>query len=270
MTEPAPAEAAKEETVAAPTAPAVVNPLMDPVKVEIDEQIKASLEVEGGLQGDLEFVGDFRVTVFDTTKADLVCFKLAPQDQSYKYKSHPNLNKASQANNILEVRDETKKYKANMPVPLLKWRSVSKSEDDLPISLSCWPSQTAEGTQIVLEYELTATDIALEDIHIVFPCPANARASISSAEPGQAAYDAGNQQVHWVIPSIDSNEGTSGTLEFNAAADTASLLPYQFTAVRRGQTKCPMDVVECYHQSDKSSINFALEKTCTYVFTVGA
>jgi hypothetical protein len=270
MTEPSPAEAAQEETVSAQKALAVSNPLTGLAKVEIDEQIKAKLEIEGSLQGELECVGDFRVTVFDTSKADLVCFKLAPQDQSFKYKVHPNLNKMSQANNILEVRDASKRYKANMPVPLLKWRSTSTSEDDLPISLSCWPVETAEGSQIVLEYEFLATDVVLEDIHIVFPCPPDARTFISSAEPGQATYDAGNQQVHWAIPNIDQAATSSGTLEFNTTADIASLLPYQFTAVRRGQTKCPMEVLECYHQSDKSSINFALEKTCTYTFTVGA
>jgi hypothetical protein len=163
FSEPAPApeaQATQQEAIAEPAAPAVVNPLLDPVKVEIEEQIKARLEVEGGLVGEAECTGDFRVTVLDDKKADLVCFKLSPQDQSFKYKVHPNLNKQSQASNVLEVRDETKKYKAGMPVPLLKRRTVSTNEDFLPISLSCWPSQTADGTQIVLEYELTAMDIA--------------------------------------------------------------------------------------------------------------
>jgi hypothetical protein len=271
MSDPAPApDAAKEEAVAEPAAPAVVNPLMDPVKVEIDEQIKAKLEVEGGLSGEAECVGDFRVTVFDANKADLVCFKLSPPDQSFKSKVHPNLNKASHAQNILEVRDETKRYKANMPVPLVKWRMTSTNEDFLPINLSCWPSQTADGTQIVLEYELTDTNVALEDVHICFPCPPNARPAIASAEPGQAVYDAGNQQVHWAIPNIDAREGSSGTLEFAAAADTATLLPYEFVGTRRGSTKCPMEILECYHMSDKSSITYALEKTTTYSFVVGA
>jgi hypothetical protein len=269
MTEPAPVESSKEEVAPQPVTPAVVNPLADPVNVEIDEQVKARLEIEGGLSGEAECVGDFRVTVLDANKADLVCFKLAPQDQSFKYKVHPNLNKQSHANNILEVRDETKKYKAGMPVPLVKWRLTSTSEDFLPITLSCWPSQTADGTQIVLELELTDTNIALEDLHIVFPCPPNARPVIASAEPGQAVYDAGNQQVHWAIPSMDSNE-SSGTLEFTAAADTASLLPYEFSAVRRGATKCPIEIMECYHQADKTSINYAVDKKTQYLFTVGA
>merc|ERR1712190_174559 len=125
----------------------------------IHEQIKAKLQIDGGLQGELECVGDFHVTVFDSNRADLACFKLTSQDLSFKYTAHPNLNKASLANNILEVREENKRYKANMPVPLLRWRSTCTSEDDLPISLSCWPSQTAEGTQIILEYQLPASDV---------------------------------------------------------------------------------------------------------------
>jgi hypothetical protein len=263
----APAEAAAEVQAEAP-APVVVNPLMDPVKVEIDEQIKAKLEVEGGLTGEVECVGDFKVTVLDVSKADLVCFKLSPQDQSFKYKVHPNLNKASHAQNILEVRDASKAYRANMEAPLLKWRLTSTSEDFLPITLSCWPSQTADGTTIVLEFDMTATDFSLEDVHITFPCPPSGRPSIVSAEPGEAVYDAGNHQVHWAIPTIEP--GTSGTFEFTAAADTASLLPYQFTAVRRGACKCPMDILECYHQERKDAITYDLTKNSTYIFTVGA
>jgi hypothetical protein len=271
MSEPAPAaEAAAQQAdpVDAPE-PAKFNPLADPVKVDIDEQIKAKLEVEGGLTGEVECVGDFKVTVLDTSKADLVCFKLAPQDQSFKYKVHPNMNKASHAQNILEVRDASKAYKANMEAPLLKWRLTSSNEDFLPITLSCWPSQTAEGTTIVLEYELTATDVCLEDVHITFPCPPSGRPCIVSVEPGEAVYDAGNQQVHWAIPSMDKGEGTTGTLEFTAAADTATLLPFQFLATRRGMTKCPMEILECYHQERKDVINYALSKTSTYIFSVG-
>jgi len=269
------AAAPEAEAAAAPEAEPVAaapayNPLMDPVKVEVEEQIKARLDVEGGLNGEVECMGDFKVTVLDPSKADLVCFKLAPQDQSFKYKVHPNLNKASHAQNILEVRDASKAYKANIEAPLLKWKMTSSNEDFLPISLSCWPSQTAEGTTIVLEYEMTASDICLEDVHIVFPCPPSGRPVIASVEPGEAVFDAGNQQVHWHIPTMDSKEGSSGTLEFTAAADTASLLPYQFTALRRNQCKCPMEILECYHQERKDPITYALSKSSTYTLTVGA
>merc|ERR1712232_739289 len=186
--------------------------------------INAKLEVQGGLVGEVEVLGNFKVTVFDTAKADLVCFKLTAQDRSFKYKVHPNLNKQSHANSILEVRDASKAYRANIQAPLLKWKLTSSNEDLLPVKLSCWPSQTADGTEIVLEYEVISNDVRLDDVHIKFPCPPSGGAAIASADPGEAVYDADNSEVHWRIPQMGSNEGSSGTLEFTALADASSLL----------------------------------------------
>eukprot|EP00747_Dinoflagellata_sp_TGD_P186108 gnl/TRDRNA2_/TRDRNA2_42979_c0_seq1.p1 gnl/TRDRNA2_/TRDRNA2_42979_c0~~gnl/TRDRNA2_/TRDRNA2_42979_c0_seq1.p1 ORF type:complete len:422 (+),score=111.17 gnl/TRDRNA2_/TRDRNA2_42979_c0_seq1:186-1268(+) len=266
-----PAEPAQEAAVEKQEAPAAapVNPLLEPVKVDIEEKITANLQVEGGLVGEAECQGQFQVTVLDANKAGLVCFKLAPQDQNFKYKVHPNLNKASQANNVLEVRDATRAFRANTPAPLVKWRLTSSKDEFLPINLSCWPSATADGTQIVLEFELSDESMTLENVHIRFPCMPNARPQVSSAEPGEASYDQSSQEVHWYIPVIDKSEGT-GTLEFTASTDTASLLPYTFEAVNKGNTKCPMNILECYHQESKNGIDFNCEKSSTYVFTVGA
>eukprot|EP00933_Yihiella_yeosuensis_P060591 TRINITY_DN6333_c2_g1_i1.p1 TRINITY_DN6333_c2_g1~~TRINITY_DN6333_c2_g1_i1.p1 ORF type:complete len:566 (+),score=157.09 TRINITY_DN6333_c2_g1_i1:113-1699(+) len=252
----------------APPAP-VHNPLLEPVKVDIEEKITADLQVEGGLEGDATCVGQFQVTVLDANKADLVCFKLAPQSQEFKYKVHPNLNKASQAANVLEVRDASKAFRANQPAPLLKWQSKSSDDEFLPVTLSCWPTSTAEGTQMVLELELTDSNVSLEDVYIRFPASASARPSIASASPGEAGYDAGAGQVVWRIPVLDSSEGT-GTLEFSAAADSASLLPATFEAVRRGSTKCPMDILECYHQERKDAIDFLCQKSCVYSLRIGS
>jgi len=269
MADPAPTEAAAapQEVEAAP-AP-VINPLLEPVKVEIEEKITAELQVEGGLQGDVTCTGQFQVTVLDTAKADLVCFKMTPADNTnFKYKVHPNLNKASHANNILEVRDASRAYRANMPAPLVKWQGKSSSEDYLPVSLSCWPTATGDGTQMVLELEMTDTSMTLQDVHIRFPCPPGARPNVSSAEPGEAAFDASSGEVHWHIPVLDANEG-NGTLEFSAATDTATLLPYSFEATRKGFTKCPMDILECYHQEKGDAISYLCEKSSQYSLKCG-
>jgi len=269
VSDPAPAQADVEEKVAEPVAPPVVNPLLDPVKVDIEEKITAELQVEGGLNGDAVCTGQFQVTVLDVAKADLVCFKLAPQNQEFKYKVHPNLNKASHTNNILEVRDPSRAFRANAPAPLLKWQFKSSDDAFLPVSLSCWPTSTSDGTQIVLELELTDDNVTLEDVHIRFPATQSSRPAISSAEPGEAIYDPSMQQVHWQIAQLDKSEST-GTLEFSAAADSASLMPFTFEAVRRGQTRCPMDILECYHQARSDPISFTLEKACIYELRIGA
>lgn len=258
------AEAVAEEPAAAPA----YNPLMDPVRVDIEEKITADLQVEGGLDGEAVCTGQFQVTVLDASKADLAAFRLAPQNQDFKYKIHPNLNKTSHANNILEVREASRAYRANAPVPLVKWQYKSSNEDFLPVQISCWPSTTADGTQIVLELELTDLSVTLEDVQIRFPAAASSRPQISSVEPGEATYD-GQSEVCWKIPVLDKNEA-NGNLEFVAKTGSASLLPFTFDAVRRGATKCPMEILECYHMEKKDPIGFACEKSCNFSFRIGA
>jgi hypothetical protein len=265
-----PAEAAGQGSTAnqvAEPAP-LVNPLLDPVKVDIEEKFTAEMQVEGGLNGEVSVNGQFQVTVFDGPKADLVCFKLAPQDQTFKYKVHPNLNKASHGNNILEVRDPQRAFRVNTPAPLVKWNFKSSDDACLPVSLSCWPSTTADGTQIVVELELTDESATLESVFIRFPVQASAKPTVQSASPGEAAFDQSSGQVVWSIPVLGGSE-TSGTFEFSASADMASLLPYTFEARRRGFTKCPMEITECYHQATKDQISFACEKVATYELTCG-
>merc|ERR1719221_806422 len=101
---------------------------------------------------------------------------------------------------------------------------------------------------------------------ICFPVSGGARPQVASASPGEAAYKDG--QVIWYIPVFDSSEG-SGTLQFTANADTASMLPATFEATQ-STTRCPMDILECYHQSSKDAISFACEKRVTYELRIGA
>lgn len=89
--------------------PEVINPLLEPVKVAIDETVKAVLLSEGGIRGEVEIVGQFVVTVLDP-KAELVAFRLTPMDRAYKVKVHPNLNKAMHSENRLEIRDPARGY----------------------------------------------------------------------------------------------------------------------------------------------------------------
>lgn len=252
----------------APPAP-VVNPLMEPVSVTIDEKITANCQLEGGLIGEAECLGQFVVNVLDTAKGDLVCFKLAEQDQKFKYKVHPNLNKASHNNNILEVRDASRAFRANTPAPLLKWRYTSNKEEMLPIQLSCWPTTQADGTQVVLEYELTDDKVTLQDCHARFPCPPNAQATVTNVDNGECDYEPSTQQVHWYIPVIEKSE-SSGSIEFSAKTDIAMMLPFTFEATVQGSTMCPMAIESCYHQAKGEKIEYASQVSSTYSFTIGA
>merc|ERR1711879_325180 len=156
---PAAEVATQEADSAEPAAAPAFNPLLDPVKVEIEERVTADLALEGGMEGEASCTGQFQVTVLDVSKADLVSFKLNQQDTTFKYKVHPNLNKASYSNNSLEVRDSSKAFRANQPAPLLKWQMKSADEEFIPVQISCWPTASSDGTQMVIEFELTDTSV---------------------------------------------------------------------------------------------------------------
>jgi len=260
---PAAAADAMEEEEAKPA----FNPLLEPVAVQISEQMSATLQPEGGLVGDIKVNGTFQVTVLDTSRADLVAFKVSPQDSRYKFKVHPNLNKASQVNNVLEIRDPSRAFRANVAAPLLKWQSTSSDEGTLPLTFECWPSATGDGAEMTLTYELTDGHPPLNDVEIRIPCPKSAGPKINSVEGGECGYDEANQCVVWKIEQVNADQ-SSGTLEIAANTDSDTLLPLQVTASSE-KLNINMDILECYHQTKQEPVKCALTKSMTYSLTIG-
>lgn len=249
---------------------ATYNPLKEPVSVLIEEQIVANLHAEGGLNGEVDIQGRFYITVLDP-KADRVCFEVGDINQGgYKINGNPVLNKQSQAAGLLEPKDPSRPaYAVNAPPKtLLKWMLKSQDEEKIPISLSCWPSPTPDGASVVLEYELTDDNVTLFDVHIRFPCPANARANIVHPDRGQASYDGAAQQIHWEIEKIDASDN-NGTLEFAASCDSAMLLPFTFTAKSNHYT-APVRIQRCYQQTNEVDLDYDFRGITSYQFTIGA
>merc|ERR1711933_652583 len=120
---------------------------LEPVKVVIQEKVTADLEVEGGLNGETTLHGSFEVLVLDPSKADLACFKLAPQSQDFKYKVHPSLDKKSHANNIIELRQGQRSFPTGN---CLKWQLKTSDDNFLPVTVSCWPLAVGDRAQIIL------------------------------------------------------------------------------------------------------------------------
>merc|ERR1712118_634137 len=220
---------------------APVNPLLDPVNVVVEETVKAVLMSEGGLRGEVDIQGQFVVTVIDASKADLVAFKLNAMDKKFKFKVHPNLNKESHASNILEVKDPARGYKANVDAPLLKWRYGSSDESLCPLSLSCWPSPTADGIQLVIEYELSNESLSLSNVTVKIPAPSAANPEVISA--------------------------SAGALELSANCDESAIFPLTLEA-SKADTHLALQILEAYHMTSRDAIKYAQRCSCNYTFTV--
>jgi len=251
------------ETILAESATQESAALLSPVRIGIKERIVADLAMEGGLTSEATCSGTFEVTVLDPAQVGLVGFKLSPSGQDFKYRVHPSLCKASFAQHILEVQDGVSAFPSG---GCLRWQMKTRDDNFLPVTMACWPTPSGDGTEMVIDLELTDLSATLENVTICFPVSNNARPNVERVSLGEAAYKDG--KVIWFVPVLDSSEG-GGTLRFTASDDVASMLPATFEAAQ-SIAKCPTEIMECYSQDSKEPVKFACEKRVTYELKIGA
>lgn len=54
---------------------------------------------------------------------------------------------------------------------MLKWRYQSQEETEIPLSINCWPSETKNGCDVSIEYELQKLNLELNNVSIIVPIP---------------------------------------------------------------------------------------------------
>nr|CEL64619.1 TPA: coatomer delta subunit, putative [Neospora caninum Liverpool] len=247
-------------------APVIVNPLVEPVHALVEEKVKGTLQAEGGVD-ELDIQGTFFVTVYDPSKAGLAAFRVSPEDKRFKTKVHPNMNRASYTQNVLELRCPTRAYTPNAPAAILKWRLQTKDESLCPLSISCWPSVAANGVTLTIEVEATEPSRTLHDVHFSFTCPSNVPHQILRVDGGETQHD--GVSLHWRLPQMSVSELSTATLEFFAATSVSTVLPFS-VEMHSKETICEFDVLECFHMEKTEPIAYALTRRTDYMLTVRA
>merc|ERR1712118_79076 len=135
-----------------------------------------------------------------------------------------------------------------------------------PLSLSCWPSPTADGIQLVIEYELSNESLSLSNVTVKIPAPSAANPEVLSASAGECNYDHHNECVVWTIETVNAAEN-AGTLELSASCDESSIFPLTLDAAKE-DTNLDLQILEAYHMTSKDPIKSALKRACNYSFTV--
>ncbi|KYK69074.1 adaptor complexes medium subunit family protein [Toxoplasma gondii TgCatPRC2] len=266
-----PADAADEAAALAAVgggagAPVIVNPLVEPVHALVEEKVKGTLQAEGGVD-ELDIQGTFFVTVSDPNKAGLAAFRVSPEDKRFKTKVHPNMNRQSYAQNVLELRCPTRAYVANAAAAILKWRLQTKDESLCPLSISCWPSVAANGVTLTVEVEATEPSRTLHDVHFSFTCPSSVPHQILRVEGGETQHD--GLSIHWRLPEMSVSGLSAATLEFFAATSVTTVLPFS-VEMHSKESICDFDVLECFHMEKAEPIAYALTRRTDYMLTVRA
>ncbi|KAK6739976.1 hypothetical protein RB195_008446 [Necator americanus] len=183
------------------------------VHVRTEEKMIATVSRDGGLQG-AEILGVVSLSV-SAPEYNTVAIQMhnkAPTGAQLQV--HPNLDKKEwHTSSMLKLKSAGKPFPVNNDVGVLKWKLVLTEEEQLPITLNCWPQESADGCQVNIEYTLQREDLSLENVVITVPLPPATVPVVSECE-GSYDYQKARNQIVWTMPVIDSTNST-GTLEFS-------------------------------------------------------
>lgn len=211
---------AKPATSAADALPASET---EAVHVIVKERVSVTATRDGSLSS-LEVKGDLELRITDPAlaKVKLQISQGVALGDELQYKTHPHVDKAAWASgHAITLRDPSKPFPVNQNLAVLRWRLASKDESLVPLSISCWPSVSGDGSgDVNVEYELENTNLELDNVVIAIPVPGE----VTSAEPSAGDYqwdeDAGT--LYWNIGTVNSSTSTSGTLEFSIGSEADS------------------------------------------------
>lgn len=175
-----------------------------------------------GSLNSLEVKGDLELRITDPAYTKLA-IQISPISQvsnlpaaSLQFKTHPHVDKGGWADaRQIRLRDVNKPFPVKQNLGVLRWRATTKDETCVPLSVQVWPSPAEDGSgacDIMIEFELEATQQTLKNVVISIPIPGGVSPSIESPESGST--DVSEDSIEWTIEEISEQSGvTSGQLE---------------------------------------------------------
>jgi hypothetical protein len=174
----------------------------------------------------LEVKGDLELKITDSAFTKVRLQLSEPSSSGHladagelQYKTHPHVDKAAWgASRLISLKDANRPFPLNQNLGVLRWRLTSKDESLVPLSISCWPSVSGDGTgEVNVEFELEAKDLVLQHVVIAIPLPEGAGQNLSAeAAVGGYSVDEDRRVLLWTIDQVDASS-PSGSLEFTVS-----------------------------------------------------
>ncbi|KAI9502767.1 coatomer subunit delta [Coemansia spiralis] len=210
--------------VASSSAAAAIRPPVDmkDVHIQIEEHITAIVNRDGGLE-QMEVKGDLSLIVSDEAYSNVHVGIRTNDSHNAQVKTHPKIDKKKyQTSSVISLKDPSGSFPVSQPIGVLKWRIVSGNEDDIPLTINCWPSPTGSGTvDVNIEYELNNASLELEEVVVSIPLPSGVQPTVSDVD-GVYNYDRAHSTLEWQIPTIDSSN-KNGSLDFSVSGNDAGV-----------------------------------------------
>lgn len=200
------------------------------VHIRLDEKISLTCGKDGGVQS-LEVLGVLYVNIAQEDDGRVRIALKNNDSRSLQLQTNPNIDKNLFKNNsMIGLKDPTKSFPVATDVGVLKWRFQSQEESEIPLTINCWPSETKNGCEVSIEYELQKLNLELNNVVIVVPIPSNVAAPIVKNCDGDYSYEKYKNCMFWRISSIDKSNAT-GTLEFTVSGHADDFFPVNVSFV---------------------------------------
>ncbi|KAI8967456.1 hypothetical protein BDF20DRAFT_901180 [Mycotypha africana] len=191
------------------------------VHIDIEERISVTANKDGGLE-QIDVRGVLTLKITDPDNARISLALQSSDDTSIQFKTHPNVDKnAWKDQKIVQMRDLSRPFPTNNNLEVVKWKLITRDETLMPLTITCWPSPSGNGTcDVNVEYELENEALELREVIICIPLSAEPTADVTQVD-GSYVVDRARRVLEWQLPVINSSN-KSGVLECNIPGDDAN------------------------------------------------
>ncbi|XP_078282837.1 coatomer subunit delta isoform X2 [Rhinoraja longicauda] len=230
---------------------------VESVHLKIEEKISLVCGRDGGLQS-MEVHGMITLRVTDEKQGRIRLQVENDDKKGIQLQTHPNVDKKLfTAESLIGLKNPEKSFPLNNDVGVLKWRLQTTDDTCIPLTINCWPSESATGCDVNIEYELQESSLELNDVVIAIPLPTGAGTLLISELEGEYHHDSRKNLLEWCLPVIDA-KNKSGSMEFSIPGQPNDFFPINVSFVSK-KNYCNIQVSGINHVESNSPVRFSLE-----------
>jgi len=237
------------------TRPNAVAASTSPLHLRQEEKILTSVHREGDVD-QFEVRGLLCLHILAEELANVQICVDNTDPRQIQIQTHPNIDKkAFQESGLLGMKQAGRPFPINTDVGVLKWRFQSSDSKDLPLIINCWPSETARGCDVNIEYELQ--DHSLELFNVLITIPVSSQGGPASVAQCDGSYTHSHGTLEWTVPLIDKSN-SNGVLEFSALGSPESFYPVN-VAFNMNKPFCQIKVANVVEAGSEQVVPYTTE-----------
>eukprot|EP00058_Branchiostoma_floridae_P025174 XP_002610664.1 hypothetical protein BRAFLDRAFT_260557 [Branchiostoma floridae] len=209
------------------------------VHLRIEEKVTLTARRDGGLDN-MEIHGMISLRISDEQYGKIIIAVENQEARGAQIQTHPNVDKKLfQSKSEIGLKNPNKPFPINNDIGVMRWRLQSNDESLMPLSINCWPTESSDGCDVNVEYELEQEQLELNDVVISIPLPSGGGAPVVGDLDGEYHVDSRRGMLEWRLPVIDASN-KSGSLEFSCHGHSDDFFPVSVSFV---STKSYCDVM---------------------------